>query len=59
MKSNMAEIEKLVKGELVKPSGVIHISTDEITLIQHKCWNLLLANAYSDLDKQDSYSIKL
>ncbi len=43
----------------MKPSGVIHISTDEITLIQHKCWNLLLANAYSDLDKQDSYSIKL
>ena len=43
----------------MKPSGVIHISSDEITLIQRKCWNLLLANAYSDLDKQDSYSIKL
>ena len=53
----MADFEKLVKGSLVKASGAIQISSDNVSLLQRKCFNILLVNAYNDLAKKETYRI--
>src|SRR2546428_1758062 len=44
--------------EVVKHSAAIHIQSN-ITLLQRRAWNVLLANAYDELPTQDEYNIKL
>ena len=46
------------KKEVIKHSAAIQI-TNEVTLLQRRTWNCLLANAFDDLDKQDEYSVSL
>jgi len=48
----------LSKKEVIKHSSAIQIS-NKITLLQRRCWNLLLANAYDDLPKKEIYEIKI
>ncbi len=59
MESNMAESDPLVKRILMKPSGVVQISSDAVSLLQRKCFNVLLTNAYRELDKAETYKIKI
>ncbi len=47
------------KKEVIKHSGAIQISTNQISLLQRKIWNILLANAFDDLLIKDEYSIKI
>ena len=42
------------KKEVIKHSAAIHIQND-ITLVQRRAWNVLLANAYDDLPNKDVY----
>jgi len=42
------------KKEVIKHSAAIHIQND-ITLVQRRAWNVLLANAYDDLPLKDVY----
>lgn len=42
------------KKEVIKHSAAIHIQND-ITLVQRRAWNVLLANAYDDLPFKDVY----
>src|SRR5215210_2353841 len=42
------------KKEVIKHSAAIHIQND-ITLVQRRAWNVLLANAYDDLPVKDVY----
>src|SRR5262245_52929122 len=44
------------KKEVIKHSAAIHIQNN-ITLLQRRAWNVLLANAYDDLPTKDKYSI--
>ena len=44
------------KKEVIKHSAAIYIQNN-ITLLQHRAWNLLLANAYDDLPVKDEYEI--
>ena len=44
------------KKEVIKHSAAIHIQND-ITLVQRRAWNVLLANAYDDLPLKDVYRI--
>ncbi len=44
------------KQEVIKSSWVIHIS-HELSLLQQKLWNILLARAYDNLVKQEIHSI--
>jgi hypothetical protein len=46
------------KREVIKHSAAIHIQSN-ITLLQRRAWNVLLANAYDELPFQDEYGIKL
>src|SRR5262245_19571671 len=46
------------RREVIKHSAAIHIQSN-ITLLQRRSWNVLLANAYDELPTQDEYSIKL
>jgi hypothetical protein len=55
----MSENKKFINGSVVKPSGVIQSSSDSITLIQRKCFNILLLNAYRDLPTKETYEIKI
>ena len=44
------------KKEVIKHSSAIHIS-NEVNLLQRRAWNIMLAQAYNDLPKEDTYSI--
>jgi len=55
----MTDDERLVNGQVMKHSGVVQINSNRVTLLQRKCFNILLANAYNDLEKNDTYCIKL
>ena len=55
----MTEDERLVNRQIKKHTGVVQICSDQISLLQRKCFNVLLANAYHDLEKSDTYSIKI
>jgi len=49
----------LEKKEVIKHSGAIQVSANQISLLQRKIWNVLLANAFDDLLSKDEYSIKI
>ena len=46
------------KKEVIKHSAAIQI-TNEVNLLQRRTWNILLANAYDDLEKQDEFSVPI
>ncbi len=46
------------KKEVIKHSSAIQISNN-ITLLERRAWNLLLANAYDDLLKKDRYKASI
>ncbi len=45
--------------EVIKHSGAVQVSANQISLLQRKIWNVLLANAFDDLLTKDEYSIKI
>ncbi len=45
--------------EVIKHSGAIQVSANQISLLQRKIWNVLLANAFDDLLSKDEYSITI
>jgi plasmid replication initiation protein len=45
--------------EVIKHSATIQVSNNQLSLLQRKIWNVLLANAYDDLLSKDSYEIKI
>ena len=49
----------LTKKEVIKHSAAVQVSCNQISLLQRKIWNVLLANAYDDLQKKERYSIKM
>jgi plasmid replication initiation protein len=49
----------LEKKDVIKHSGAIQVSANQISLLQRKIWNILLANAFDDLLSKDEYSIKI
>lgn len=46
------------KREVIKHSAAIHIQNN-ITLLQRRAWNVLLANAYDDLPFQERHRIRI
>lgn len=46
------------KQVVIKSSGAIHISND-ITLLQRRAWNVLLAHAYDELPIKEEHCIKI
>ena len=46
------------RREVIKHSAAVHIQSN-ITLLQRRAWNVLLANAYDDLPTQDEYSVRI
>ena len=46
------------KKEVIKHSSAIQISNN-INLLQRKAWNVLLANAFNDLDKKEIFKINI
>lgn len=46
------------KKEVIKHSAAIHIS-NKLSLLQRRAWNVLLANAFDDLNKKDQFTISL
>jgi len=46
------------KKEVIKHSSAVQIS-NKISLLQRKVWNLLLANAFSELGDKKSFSVRL
>lgn len=46
------------KKEVIKHSSAVQIS-NKVSLLQRKVWNLLLANAFSELGDQKSFSVHL
>lgn len=46
------------KREVIKHSAAIHIQSN-ITLLQRRAWNVLLANAYDDLITLDEYAMTI
>lgn len=55
----MSNNEKLVNGSVIKSSGAIQISSEKLSLLQRKCFNILLFNAWRDLHIKDIFRIKL
>ena len=45
-----------MKKLFVKASGVIHI-THNISLVQYRLWNFLLAHAHPELGTKDKYQV--
>ncbi|MBB5349569.1 RepB family plasmid replication initiator protein [Desulfoprunum benzoelyticum] len=48
----------LRKNEVIKHSSAIQIS-NEINLLQRQTWNILLANAFDELEEKEEYSITI
>ncbi len=46
------------KREVIKHSGAVHIQSN-ITLLQRRAWNVLLANAYDELMTLDEHAITI
>lgn len=44
------------KKEVIKHTGAVHIE-NKINLVQRQAWNVLLAQAYDDLPKQDRFQV--
>ena len=51
-------MEKTINDNLIKNSAVIAIS-NKISLLQRKIFNFLIAFAYGDLDKKESFTIDI
>jgi hypothetical protein len=54
----MSESEKEARQELIKHSAAIQIE-NKITLLQRRTWNVLLYNAYNELDSKEEHQIAL
>ena len=54
----MSELEKETRQELIKHSAAIQIE-NKITLLQRRTWNVLLYNAYNELDSKEEHEIAL
>ncbi len=52
------EQEEETKREIFKHSAAIHIHNN-ITLLQRRTWNVLLFNAYNELESQEEHHIRL
>lgn len=48
----------LYKKDVIKHSGAIQIS-NKISVLQRRTWNVLLANAFDDLDKKEEYKVSI
>lgn len=48
----------LRKNEVIKHSSAIQIS-NEVNLLQRQTWNILLANAFDELEEREEYSITI
>ena len=46
------------KNEVIKASPAIQIQSD-ISLLQRRAWNVLLANAYNELPNKDIYTVSM
>ena len=46
------------KKEVIKASAAIHISNN-VNLMQRRSWNILLANAFNELEFQDEFTIRI
>ena len=53
-----SKYENNKNDNLIKNSAIIAIS-NKITLLQRKLFNFLLANAYINLQKKESFEIKI
>lgn len=49
---------KLENKDVIKHSAAVQI-TNKINLLQRRCWNILLANAYDDLPNQDTFQVSV
>ncbi len=59
----------MVDSEIIKKAGLpqainkhsaaIHISGNELTLLQRKAFNILLANAYNELETKEKHTIRI
>ena len=58
MEKNALQKAGLRKKEVIKHSSAIQIS-NEINLLQRQTWNILLANAFDDLDNQEEHAISI
>jgi hypothetical protein len=58
MEKNKSEKAGLKKKEVIKHSSAIHIS-NEINLLQRQTWNILLANAFDELEGQEEHAISI
>ncbi len=59
-RSNLMHGGAMLKGtqEVVKHSAAIQIQNN-ITLLQRRAWNVLLANAYDELPTQETHQVKV
>lgn len=48
----------LKTNEVIKHSAAVHISNN-VTLLQRRMWNVMLANAFDNLDKNEFFSISI
>jgi len=51
-------MQKTISDNLIKNSAVIAIS-NKISLLQRKIFNFLIAHAYNDLEKQESFCMDI
>jgi len=58
MEKNALQKAGLRKKEVIKHSSAIQIS-NEINLLQRQTWNILLANAFDELDSQEEHAISI
>lgn len=47
------------KKDVYKPPAVIHHDNTNVSLIQKQAWSWLIANAYDDLEAEDTYSVRV
>ena len=54
----MSKPKEEPKRDVIKSSAAIHIH-NSITLLQRRVWNVLLFNAYNELEKKEEHQIAL
>ena len=54
----MSKPKEEPKRDVIKSSAAIHIHNN-ITLLQRRVWNVLLFNAYNELEKKEEHQIAL
>src|SRR5205823_11332719 len=55
---DMSKPKEEPKRDVIKSSAAIHIH-NSITLLQRRVWNVLLFNAYNELEKKEEHQIAL